>query len=141
MGINDRDYMRRGSRKSPTRTTKPKASPNGNRRFVIFLIVLALVSLVIWAIRTSSDAREKAHHMSELTPVDINNATKEQLKTLPGIGDKIAARIISGRPYKVKLDLLGIDDIGNKTLDRIEHLIVVGDIADESNAAIEESHE
>ena len=79
--------------------------------------------------------------MSELTPVDINNATKEQLKTLPGIGDKIAARIISGRPYKVKLDLLGIDDIGNKTLDRIEHLIVVGDIADESNAAIEESHE
>lgn len=37
--------------------------------------------------------------------IDINSATKEQLMTLPGIGDALAAKIIAGRPYKTKTDL------------------------------------
>lgn len=38
--------------------------------------------------------------------IDINRATREQLKTLPGIGDAEAARIIAGRPYVSKADLV-----------------------------------
>ena len=37
--------------------------------------------------------------------VDINSATQAQLKTLPGIGDAEAARIVAGRPYLSKADL------------------------------------
>ncbi len=37
--------------------------------------------------------------------VDINSANREQLKTLPGIGDAEAAKIIAGRPYLSKADL------------------------------------
>lgn len=38
--------------------------------------------------------------------VDINSASREQLKTLPGIGDAEAARIIAARPYPSKAKLL-----------------------------------
>jgi competence protein ComEA len=37
--------------------------------------------------------------------VDINSATKEELKKLPGIGDADADKIIAGRPYLSKAHL------------------------------------
>ena len=39
-------------------------------------------------------------------PVDINSASRAQLKTLPGIGDAEADRIIAGRPYLSKAELV-----------------------------------
>jgi DNA uptake protein ComE-like DNA-binding protein len=42
-------------------------------------------------------------------PIDINSASKAQLKTLPGIGDAEAGRIIAGRPYLSKADLASKD--------------------------------
>ncbi len=41
-----------------------------------------------------------------LPVVDINSASREKLKTLPGIGDAEAAKIIAGRPYHSKADLV-----------------------------------
>jgi DNA uptake protein ComE-like DNA-binding protein len=37
--------------------------------------------------------------------VDLNSASLDQLKTLDGIGDALAAKIVAGRPYKSKLEL------------------------------------
>ena len=47
-------------------------------------------------------------------PVDINSASAEELKTLPGIGDAEAAQIIAGRPFSTKAQLVtkNIVDIG-----------------------------
>jgi competence protein ComEA len=41
----------------------------------------------------------------KVEPVDINSATKEELKKLPGIGDAEADKIIAGRPYLSKAHL------------------------------------
>lgn len=38
--------------------------------------------------------------------VDINNAGKDELKTLPGISDSLAEKIVAGRPYASKADLV-----------------------------------
>jgi DNA uptake protein ComE-like DNA-binding protein len=56
--------------------------------------------------------------------IDINHASKEQLMTLPGIADALAAKIIAGRPYKQKTELKTKKIIPAATYDKIAAKII-----------------
>jgi competence protein ComEA len=66
---------------------------------------------------TKADAKKKE-------PLDINSASEDELKALPGIGDAYAKKIVDGRPYARKDDLTKKKVVPQATYDKIKNQIV-----------------
>ena len=56
--------------------------------------------------------------------IDINSASTDQLKALPGIGDAYSKKIIGGRPYVNKSQLISRKIIPQATYDKIKDQII-----------------
>jgi DNA uptake protein ComE-like DNA-binding protein len=104
-------------------------------RIVRFLLssVLALALTFAVADQTANAQAKKAPSGAKASKsetshagsqVDINSATLDELKSVPGIGDAYANKIIAGRPYKSKSQLKSKGVLPEGVYDKVKDNVI-----------------
>ena len=105
-----------------------------SQRVLSVLLVLCLLVAPFWAsAQTDQTSGTKTHPRSSTkkansgtadqktsAKIDVNSASKEELDALPGIGDTYAQKIIDGRPYNSKSDVVRKGVLPQATYDKIK---------------------
>jgi competence protein ComEA len=101
---------------------------NQSKIYLMLIIAFACVLVVPLCVQ----AEAKTHTTSEAAPskiVDLNKANAGDLASVPGIGPKIADRILDYRnkngKFKSKEEIMNVKGIGQKKYEKIKNYITV----------------
>jgi competence protein ComEA len=87
----------------------------------------------VLALAASTELALAAGKPAPAGKVNINTATAQQLTVLPGVGEKLAARIVDYRQkagsFKSVSELMNVQGIGEKNLAKIQAFLTTGDAA------------
>jgi competence protein ComEA len=99
---------------------------NEQLRRLLLVACLSIFALSFGVARADNHptAAPQAKPAASADLLDINSATKDQLDALPGIGAKYSQKIIDGRPYAKKTDLVRKKIIPQPTYNKIADKII-----------------
>ena len=98
------------------------------RRVVLLFVVL--IGLTATSFAQSSSSPRPAASDKQVIVVNLNTATVTELEKLPGIGTRVATRIVEYRqkngPFKKIEELMNVQGIGEKSFLKLRPQLTVG---------------
>lgn len=95
------------------------------------IMMAAIAAIALGAITLSAQTKPPAQKAvaGAAAPVNLNTATAEQLASIPGVGAKMAERIVDYRQknggFKKVEDLMNVSGVGEKSFLKMKPLITV----------------
>ena len=101
------------------------------------IVAASLAALL--ALGMSAGVASAAAKPAPAGKVNLNTASVDQLTALPGVGAKLAARIVEFRQksgaFKSTQELMNVQGIGEKNFQKIQGYLTVGEAASRSGAS------
>ena len=102
------------------------------RNRLLTIVILAALALTLNSATAIAQGKGKAAPKTTATKsapakaplLDLNSASKQELMTLSGIGDALSQKIIDGRPYARKDQLVSKNIIPQATYDKIKDQVI-----------------
>ena len=102
------------------------------RNRLLAVVILAALALTLNSATAIAQGKGKPTAKTTATKsapakaalLDLNSASKQELMTLPGIGDALSQKIIEGRPYARKDQLVSKNIVPQATYDKIKDQVI-----------------
>lgn len=100
--------------------------------------VVAASLAVVLAVLMTAGAAVAATKPAPTGKLNLNAASAQQLEELPGVGPKLAARIVEYRQksggFKSVQELMNVNGIGEKNFEKIQGFLSLGEASAKANA-------